>query len=131
MSMSDEELINAPERCPACSGELRVTQLRCEQCDTEVNGRFARERLVNLQEPYASLLETFLKFRGNFKEMERALGLSYPTVRARIEEALSAAGFGREDGREAAKQRRVEILGQLSRGEVSAAEAAEHLRRLK
>jgi len=130
--METEELVNAPERCPACSGELRVTQLRCERCDTEVNGRFARERLVNLPDPYASVLEMFLRLRGNVKEMERSLGLSYPTIRSRLEEAFDAAGFGRSGSeRQSAKERRTEIIGQLSRGEVSAAEAAEQIRRLK
>ena len=130
--MNEEELLTAPERCPACSGELRVTQLRCDRCDTEVNGRFARERLVNLPEPYASLLEMFLKLRGNVKEMERTLGLSYPTIRARLEEAFDAAGFGRGGrDREQAKAARIDILGQVSQGSLSAAEAAEQLRRLK
>jgi len=106
-----------------------VTQLRCERCDTEVNGRFARDRLVNLPEPYASLLEMFLRLRGNVKEMERSLGLSYPTIRSRLEEAFDAAGFGRgESSRETRKARRLAILGQLSRGELSAAEAAEQLK---
>ena len=47
--------------------------------------------MVNLPEPHASLLELFLRVRGNVKEMERELGLSYPTVRARLEAALGAA----------------------------------------
>ncbi len=86
-------------------------------------------RLATLREPYASLIELFLRVRGNVKEMERALGLSYPTVRARLEEALVAAGFGRE-AEPNIGNRRTEILDSLERGEITAREAAQRLREL-
>jgi hypothetical protein len=66
------------------------------------------------------------------KEMERDLGLSYPTVRARLEEALTAAGLGRRADLESdMAPRRSEILDQLERGEITAAEATVRLRDLK
>ncbi|MGH2443125.1 MAG: DUF2089 family protein [Chloroflexota bacterium] len=74
-----------------------MTRLECSSCGTEVNGSFTLGHLASLREPHASLLEMFLRARGNVKEMERELGLSYPTVRARLEEALGAAGFAREE----------------------------------
>lgn len=81
-----------PALCPACSTELYITRLQCPACGTEVSGAFsASGRLLNLPEPHASLLELFIRVRGNVKEMERELGLSYPTVRARLEEAFAAA----------------------------------------
>jgi hypothetical protein len=60
---------------------------------------FALGHLAALREPHASLIEMFLRVRGNVKDMERELGLSYPTVRARLEEALEAAGFPKESQR--------------------------------
>jgi hypothetical protein len=97
-----------------------------------LNGRFAVGRLVNLPEPYASVLEMFLKVRGNVKEMERKLGLSYPTVRARLEEAFDAAGLGRNIGSSAAMRKagRMDVLRQLNLGQITAAEAADRLRKL-
>ena len=80
-----------PGQCPVCATELRVARLQCPACGTEVSGSFSRGRLVNLPEPHASLLELFLRVRGNVKDVERELGLSYPTVRARLEEAFAAA----------------------------------------
>jgi hypothetical protein len=73
--------------------------------------------------------------RGNVKEMERELGLSYPTVRARLEEALAAAGLDRApqpavDETHLAAQRGA-VLDALERGEIAAAEAATRLRALK
>jgi hypothetical protein len=97
--MEDEQIGNVPSQCPVCQGDLLVTRLQCSACGTEVNGTFALGRLGTLPEPHASLLEMFLRVRGNMKEMERELGLSYPTVRARLEEALEAAGFPKEGSR--------------------------------
>src|ERR671931_2218208 len=124
-----------PSQCPACSAEMVVTRLQCPACSTEVAGAFAAGRLINLPEPHASLLELFLRVRGNVKDMERELGLSYPTVRARLEEALAAAGLDRapqpvvDEARLAAQ--RAAVLDALERGEITAAEAATRLRELK
>lgn len=84
-----------PVHCPACQGDLAITRLQCPTCGTEVAGAFTLGHLASLREPHASLLELFLRVRGNMKEMERELGLSYPTVRTRLEEALVAAGLDR------------------------------------
>jgi hypothetical protein len=97
--MEDDQSGNIPNHCPVCEGDLLVTQLRCTNCGTEVNGAFALSGLATLREPHASLIEMFLRLRGNVKDMERELGLSYPTVRARLEEALTAAGFPKESPR--------------------------------
>ena len=126
-----------PTQCPSCSGPLAITRLTCPSCGTEVGGAFSLSRLASLREPHASLLELFLRARGNMKEMERTLGLSYPTVRARLEEALAAAGLDREEPLapmarpEAALAReRAAILASLERGEITPAEATERLREL-
>src|SRR5919202_678445 len=134
--MTDAAPQPPPAQCPACASELVVTRLQCPACGTEVAGRFAQGRLVNLPEPHASLLELFLRVRGNAKEMERALGLSYPTVRARLDEAFTAAGLARaaapspppDDDR---ARQRSDVLDALERGEIDAAEAAARLRRLQ
>src|SRR5437764_7924124 len=116
--MNEQPPTSIPTRCPVCQGDLLVTRLQCPSCYAEVTGEFTLSRLATLREPHASLLELFLRVRGNVKEMERDLGLSYPTVRARLEEALIAAGLGRraESDPELAA-RRAAILDQLERGE--------------
>jgi hypothetical protein len=93
--MSEEEITETPSHCPVCGQDLVVTRLECSSCGTEVTGAFSLGRLATLREPHASLIEMFLRSRGNMKEMERDLGLSYPTVRARLDEALNAAGYPR------------------------------------
>lgn len=97
-----------------------------------MSGTFALARLASLREPHASLLELFLRVRGNVKEMERVLGLSYPTVRARLEDALAAAGLGRDShaapGAAELAAERAAILDELERGGISGSEAAARLR---
>ena len=130
--MEDIQSSNLPAHCPVCQGDLLVTRLQCPACGAEVTGEFSLSRLATLREPHASLLEMFLRSRGNMKEMERDLGLSYPTVRARLEEALTAAGLGRRAEFEPdPAARRTAILDQLERGEITAAEATTQLRDLK
>lgn len=95
MVMEEQELTEVPSHCPVCDQDLVVTRLECGSCGTEVTGNFSLGRVALLREPHASLIEMFLRARGNVKEMERELGLSYPTVRARLDEAFNAAGFPR------------------------------------
>ncbi len=124
-----------PTLCPSCRSDLSITRLTCPACGTEVTGAFSLGRLARLDEPHASLLELFLRVRGNVKDMERMLGLSYPTVRARLEEALEAAGLERELApaltEPELRQRREQVLDQLERGEIVAADAAARLRDLR
>jgi hypothetical protein len=125
---------NVPTRCPSCSSDLLVTRLQCSSCGTEITGRYSLEGLARLREPYASLIELFLRARGNIKELERILGLSYPTVRARLEEALAAAGFDRpatQPDPSVNAARKAAILDELERGVISSADAAARLRSLK
>ena len=124
----------APGAGPACASPLLITRLQCPDCGTEIAGAFAVDRLVNLPEPHASLLELFLRARGNVKELERELGLSYPTVRARLDAALAAArpkldppAAGRPPAPEE-RAARAAILDALERGEMTALDAARRLR---
>ncbi len=70
------------EQCPACSGELIITQLSCSQCSTVINGHFRATRFARLTAPELAFLEVFVKNRGNVKEMERELGDSYWSIKA-------------------------------------------------
>jgi hypothetical protein len=134
--------------CPICAGELAISRLHCRTCGTTLEGEFGVGRFGKLSREQMALLESFLRSRGNLKEMERALGISYPTVRARVEALVQALGLadgesGPElvddgDGREAgaaagadtATQRRA-ILERLAKREIDAAAAAEALRELE
>ena len=138
--------------CPVCSGELTIARLHCRSCGTALEGEFGVGRFGRLDRDQMSLLESFLRSRGNLKEMERELGISYPTVRGRVDALIRSLGLadgaslddfdadfteafdadadatGPTDATAAANRR--SILERLARKEISAEDAAEALRDL-
>jgi hypothetical protein len=128
--------------CPVCSGELAVTRLRCSSCGTTLEGEFSVGRFARLSREQTALLESFLRSRGNLRDIEREMGISYPTVRARVEALVRALGFGpRADEDVVAEDdpatepatepaSREEILERLARREISAEDAATAIRAL-
>lgn len=119
----------SPGKCPVCSHDLEVTRLQCTSCGTAVEGHFEPSRFSRLDPEQLAFLELFLKARGNLKDVERELGLSYPTVRNRLEAALAALGFAVEPHQKIeAGRRRREILDALDAGKIGAEEALRQLR---
>jgi hypothetical protein len=80
--------------CPVCASDLAVTRLHCGTCGTSLEGEFSVGRFGRLSREQMGLLESFLRSRGNLREMERELGLSYPTVRSRVDALVRALGLG-------------------------------------
>ena len=80
-------------KCPSCNGDLAVSKLHCHSCDIKVEGDFSLPALLRLNRAQLDFVEVFLKNRGIIREVERELGVSYPTVRARLDEVLDAIGF--------------------------------------
>lgn len=123
------------EKCPSCGSDLEVTRLNCKACDTVVLGHFEPCRFCKLSPDSMNFLEAFVKSRGNVKEMERELGISYWVVRGKLNDLIKELGFEAEsipDVDEAAiKTQRQAILSQVDRGEIDAAEAATLLAQLK
>jgi hypothetical protein len=129
--------------CPVCSSELAVTRLHCASCGTTLEGDFSVGRFGRLSRDQLALLESFLRSRGNLRDMERELGISYPTVRSRVEQLVRSLGFGPRGDDEAADDgtaavdagaaqsaTRQEILERLARHEIGAEEAAVAIRAL-
>jgi hypothetical protein len=116
------------ERCPSCGGTLEIARLNCTSCETAVLGRYQPCPFCRLSPESARFLLTFVRCRGNVKEMERELGISYWTVRRRLDgliEELGVTATPLEQEDVAALQ--LDILEQVNRGELSAAEAAKVL----
>ena len=133
--------------CPICAEELAVTRLHCGHCGTTLDGDFSLGRFGRLSREQLALLESFLRSRGNLRDMERELGISYPTVRNRVEALVRALGLAEGEGttstdaldHETTKatitgadvsERRREVLEQVARGELSAIDAALAIRNL-
>lgn len=70
--------------------------------------------------------------RGNIKEVEKKLGISYPTVRGKLDGIIEKLGFSRKDeAREKAVDKRKKILEELERGKIDTSTAIEKLKEIK
>jgi hypothetical protein len=116
-------------QCPVCNGRLHVTHLKCGECATELSGEFAPNEFARLAPDKLDFLRTFLSCRGNLKEVEGVLGISYPTVRARLDSVLGALGFGSGgDNAGPSEADKEAVLEALERGELTLEEAERQLR---
>jgi hypothetical protein len=127
-------------RCLFCEGELEITQLRCRSCDTGIDSTLGIPAFFRLPNELQLFVLVFLRCRGNIREVEKELGISYPTVCKRLDLVNELLGGVREsalgddeevkDGPAGILDRKL-ILGQVERGEISAKKAAELLRQIK
>lgn len=78
-----------PTCCPSCGGILAVKRLRCDQCETEVEGLYALPPLAGLGPDDAEFILEFIKASGSLKDMAALLSVSYPTVRNRLDEIIA------------------------------------------
>ena len=114
-------------RCPYCYGEMMVERLRCRHCDVAVEGVFETSPLTVLQPDQQDLVVEYLKLSGSLKDLAAAKGVSYPTIRVRMDkviEALNAAHARRPE-----EQRSQSVLEALEKGEISADEAESLLKK--
>ncbi len=123
-------------QCPFCSGVTLVTEVSCVHCSVHIQGQFTLGRFDRLAPEHLQFLEAFLRSRGVIRDVEAALGISYPTVRARLDALLNALGFSEAAAPTAAEAapdkavRRKEILAAIGAGTLDAEAGLEALRRL-
>ena len=147
-------MYRVPHKCPICQEKLTITEVTCESCGTRMQGRFDGCRFCSLSPEEANFLLVFIRNRGSIKDVERELGVSYPTVRAALDNlivALDRTGdtpneirsintetttpdpvvLPRDpaDSEKKTKARR-KILDRLARHEITAEEAATQLKKL-
>ncbi len=127
-------LYHAPADCPVCGDDLIVTRKGCRTCGTELAGEFESCVYCGLETSELDLLRVFLSSRGNLREVEKHLGVSYPTARARLDAVVEKLGFAASpdvasDGTAVEEQRepmtpQEQVLARVSTGEISAETAA-------
>jgi hypothetical protein len=83
-----------PTTCPVCSESLITLRLGCPSCGTELSGHFESCRFCRLGAADLEILEVFLRSRGNVRDVQAHLEVSYPTARARLSEVLDRLGLG-------------------------------------
>ncbi|HYI25617.1 MAG TPA: DUF2089 family protein [Thermomicrobiales bacterium] len=129
--MHAHQLHPVPGQCPVCGRELHVTRLECATCHTGIDGHFSLGRFSRLNADQLGFLEVFIKNRGVIKDVEAELGISYPTVRARLDDVVRGLGFQgtSDDGLRPSqiREERRQILESLRNKSISADEAARRL----
>jgi hypothetical protein len=121
--MDKKELIG---RCPVCSGKLHISELACSDCEVKIRGEFEIPPFSRLDETEREFLMLFLRSRGSLREVQRELGLSYPTVRNRLDALLAKMGI---ISARASQEEINEVLDKLESGDLSAEDAVKLIRK--
>lgn len=111
------------EQCPSCGGDVHITEVRCESCSTRVQAAYRPCDFCRLTDEQATFLRIFVGSRGNLSDVEKRLGVSYPTVRAKLDEIVARLGGRPDDG-----GGRRSILEAVARGDLKPDDAARRLR---
>src|SRR5512146_2662335 len=109
-----------PRKCPSCAADLIVTRLSCPDCGTEVTGTFPPDIFSRLSSNDFDFIVLFVRTKGNIKEMERELGISYWTIRAKLNEVVNQIGLEETPEPGTVTDKRQQILEQLNKGMISA-----------
>jgi hypothetical protein len=115
-------------KCPSCDGNLTVARLDCPDCSISIEGEFTPPALLKLTGAQIDFVEVFIKKRGVIREVERELGVSYPTARARLDEVIAALGYSTKSAPDISTSddsgsRRRAVLADLKEGKLTPDEA--------
>lgn len=113
-------------RCPICTNQLAVQKLKCTQCGTIIENQFQLSKFDYLTPEQLYFAEIFIKCRGSIKEVEKELGISYPTVRSKLDEIILSLGYTSKDIKTPPPTK--DILDALENGEISINEAINKLK---
>ena len=116
-----------PSECPVCHDDLHVTRLACPSCGVVLEGQFALDRLCRLSPEQRHFVELYLRCEGKLNRLQEELGLSYPTVRSRLDEIIQAMGYAVDEAGANRDEGRQEVLERLARKEISTQEALQLL----
>lgn len=113
--------------CPVCSHLLHITKLHCSHCHTTIENKFTLSKIASLSPEQLEFVETFLICRGSIKEVEKELGISYPTVRGKLNDVISALGYEPEPMKKNNRDEKT-IVSMLENGEITPEEAIKLLK---
>jgi len=105
-----------------------VEGVRLPETGIVVEGSFELPPLAQLSVDDQVFVAAFVKSHGSIKEMERLFGVSYPTIKSRLNRLSVALDAELSVEAAPAGSNKSEILDRLERGEISAEQAAQALR---
>jgi len=83
-----EEQRPVAQDCPYCGGAMAVTRMSCENCHVAIEAAFPMSRLASLPVEHQRFIEMFVLAGGNLKEIAEQVGVSYPTIRSRLDKVI-------------------------------------------
>jgi len=115
--------------CPVCSHSLNVTKLHCPHCHTTIENDFELSKFSSLSQEQMEFMETFIVSRGNIKEVEKELGISYPTVRGKLNEIIDLLRPEKKnEPAPASTHTKAQVISMLEHGEITSQEAIKLLK---
>ena len=132
-------------QCPACGGHLIITECKCPACRLQMRGEFQSGQLSTLSDDQLTFIKVFMSARGNLTEVERVLGISYPTIRNKLDEinnvlnrtdetaetSQNKSSLVKETKTTSSEDTRKDILQQVADGRLSPTEAVQKLREVQ
>jgi len=100
-----------------------VERVRLSERDIAIEGAFAPPQLARLSGEDQVFVAAFLRSHGSIKEMEQMFGVSYPTIKARLNRIAASLDFIDESPAPARSEVRAEVLDRLASGEITADQA--------
>lgn len=76
--------------CPSCSEKMVISELKCPKCDLRIHKDFESCDFCSLPEENYEFLLIFLRTQGRITDMEKVLGVSYPTIKTKIDNLLKS-----------------------------------------
>jgi hypothetical protein len=110
----------ATNQCPYCTETMTVSRMTCHECGVSIEAAFPSPRLANLPTEHQRFIEIFLLAGGNLKQIAEQAGVSYPTVRSRLDKVIDAL----RQQIAATQEVRGTVLDAVSDGKLAADEAA-------
>lgn len=108
--------------CPSCQNNMIPIALGCEECRLEVRGQFKAHPLMALSESELHFLHIFIHCEGKISDMEKSLGISYPTVKAKLNKLKNKIS---------PQQSAMSILEKMEAGEIEYQSGLNKIKKLK
>ena len=107
-------------KCPICKHKLKVTRLKCENCNSELSGEYELSPFDQLNDDQLNFALLFILLEGNIKEIEKRMNISYPTVKKLLDDVKKTLGYVKENSAiESNVNLRETLKEKLKRGEIS------------
>ena len=111
--------------CPVCGDKLKAVKLSCSTCGTTINSEFTLSKFEMLTNEQLQFVEIFVKARGSIKDVEKELGISYPTVKGRLNDVIVSLGYDAEEEKSNDVRN---IIDKLESGEISPEDAVKKIK---